>query len=158
MTQFMLRLALAMMIGSALVPWSHAQERKLEPVDEARRDLSWAMFKNQLLDAVVRRDRKFVLSILDRNVRFGRREIDLVIRRADVIAFVEVKGRAGAGFGHPLEAITWKKRREIATVALWWIQRFGEPGLSYRFDAVAVEPARDGSLAFQHVEDAWRLD
>jgi putative endonuclease len=96
--------------------------------------------------------------ILDRNVRFGRREIDLVIRRADVIAFVEVKGRAGAGFGHPLEAITWKKRREIATVALWWIQRFGEPGLSYRFDAVAVEPARDGSLAFQHVEDAWRLD
>ena len=71
MTPFMLRLALAMMIGGALVPWSHAQERKLEPVDEARRDLSWAMFKNQLLDAVVRRDRKFVLSILDRNVRVG---------------------------------------------------------------------------------------
>ena len=29
------------------------------------------MFKNQLLDAVMRRDRKFVLGILDRNVRVG---------------------------------------------------------------------------------------
>jgi putative endonuclease len=96
--------------------------------------------------------------ILGRNVRFGRREIDLVVRRADVVAFVEVKGRGGPGFGHPLEAITWKKRREIAAVALWWIQRFGEPGLCYRFDAVAVEPAKDGKLAVQHVEDAWRLD
>jgi hypothetical protein len=67
----MLRVALAMMIAGAFVPWSHAQERKLEPVDEARRDLSWATFKNRLLDAVMRRDRKFVLGILDRNVRVG---------------------------------------------------------------------------------------
>lgn len=96
--------------------------------------------------------------ILGRNVRFGRREIDLVVRREQLVAFVEVKGRRGPGFGHPLEAITWKKRREIATVALWWIQRFGEPGLSYRFDAIAVEPAADGTLSVQHVEDAWRLE
>ena len=52
-------------------PQLHAQERKLEPVDEAERDLSWAHFKNRLLDAVVKRDRKFVLSILDRNVRLA---------------------------------------------------------------------------------------
>lgn len=64
-------LALAILIGGASAPWSHAQERKLEPVDEAWRDLSWAIFKNRLLDAVMRRDRKFVLSILDRNVRVG---------------------------------------------------------------------------------------
>jgi hypothetical protein len=48
-----------------------SQERKLEPVEEAMRDLSWAKFKNLLLDAVMRHDRKFVLSILDRNVRIG---------------------------------------------------------------------------------------
>jgi putative endonuclease len=97
-------------------------------------------------------------TILDRNVRFGRREIDLVIRRDRIVAFVEVKGRRGPGYGDPLEAITWKKRREIAAVALWWIQRFGSTGISYRFDAVAVERGRDGSLEIRHVEDAWRLD
>jgi hypothetical protein len=48
-----------------------SQERKLEPVDEATRDLSWAQFKNRLLEAVMKRDREFVLSILDRNVRIG---------------------------------------------------------------------------------------
>ena len=71
MSRSMLRLALAMLIGAAVASWSHAQERKLEPVDEAQRDLTWAIFKNRLLDAVMRRDRKFVLSILDRNVRVG---------------------------------------------------------------------------------------
>jgi putative endonuclease len=96
--------------------------------------------------------------ILDRNVRFGRREIDLVALREKVVAFIEVKGRRGSGFGHPLEAITWRKRREIAAVALWWIQRFGQPELSYRFDAVAVERTGDGRLVVQHVEDAWRLE
>ena len=97
-------------------------------------------------------------TILDRNVRFGRREIDLVIRRDRVVAFVEVKGRRGAGYGHPLHAITWKKRREIAAVALWWIQRFGEPGFVYRFDAVSVMRSSDGRVSLEHVEDAWRLE
>jgi putative endonuclease len=94
--------------------------------------------------------------ILDRNVRFQRKELDLVIRRGALIAFVEVKGRKGTRYGHPLEAITWRKRLEIEAVARWWIERFGEEGLSYRFDAVAVERRPDGSLALTHVEDAWR--
>ena len=47
------------------------QERKLEPVDQALTDLSWLHFKNRLLDAVMKRDRKFVLGILDPNVRTG---------------------------------------------------------------------------------------
>lgn len=44
-------------------------EMKLLPVDEAAADPSWARFKNRLLEALVKRDRKFVLSILDRNIR-----------------------------------------------------------------------------------------
>jgi hypothetical protein len=71
MSRFLARLVLSVLVGTAFVPVLHAQERKLEPVDEAMRDLSWAKFKNALLDAVMRRDRKFVLSILDRNVRVG---------------------------------------------------------------------------------------
>ena len=52
-------------------PPLRSQERKLEPVDEATKDMSWAHFKNRLLDAVMKRDRKFVLGILDRNIRIG---------------------------------------------------------------------------------------
>jgi hypothetical protein len=48
---------------------AHAQERKLPPVDEAAGDVSWLRFKKQLLGAIERRDKQFLLSILDRNVR-----------------------------------------------------------------------------------------
>jgi putative endonuclease len=96
-------------------------------------------------------------SILHRNFRMGRKEIDLVARRGEVVAFVEVKSRAGSGYGHPLEAITWRKRREIQQVASSWVHRFGREGDVYRFDAVAVMwlPGRDPEV--EHVEDAWRL-
>jgi putative endonuclease len=94
-------------------------------------------------------------TILVRNFRMGRKEIDLVARRDGVVAFVEVKTRAGTGYGHPLEAITWKKRREIHQVATAWIDRFGHPDYTYRFDAIAVQVAA-GSESLEHVQDAWR--
>jgi putative endonuclease len=97
--------------------------------------------------------------ILGRNVRVGRKEIDLVARRGGVVAFVEVKTRAGPGYGHPLEAITWKKRREIQQVASAWIERHGSRAFAtYRFDAVAVHVAAGGAPPrIEHVEDAWRM-
>jgi putative endonuclease len=96
--------------------------------------------------------------ILERNVRFGRKEVDLVARRGETVAFVEVKGRRGPAYGHPLHAITWRKRREIQTVALWWIQCRGQPEWTYRFDAVSVELSREGHALIHHVEDAWRVE
>lgn len=95
--------------------------------------------------------------VLDRNVRWRRKEVDLVVRRDEVVAFVEVKGRRGPEYGHPLTAITARKRREIESVARWWVERHGRPGLVYRFDAVAVQRGSDGRLRVEHVEDAWRI-
>ena len=46
-----------------------AQERKLPLVDEGAADVSWLRFKKQLMSAIEKRDKQFVLSILDRNVR-----------------------------------------------------------------------------------------
>jgi hypothetical protein len=65
-------LALAAMLA-ALLPSlpAAAQERRLEPVDEAAKDASWASFKKRLIAAVEKRDRKFILGILDKNVRTG---------------------------------------------------------------------------------------
>jgi hypothetical protein len=48
-----------------------AQERRLEPVDEAAKDASWNGFKKRLLAAIDKRDRKFILGMLDKNVRSG---------------------------------------------------------------------------------------
>ena len=96
-------------------------------------------------------------TILDRNFRMGRKEIDLVARRGGVVAFVEVKTRGGLGYGHPLEAVTWKKRREIQQVAAAWIERRGGDEDTYRFDAVSVLLSAGGPPRVDHVEDAWRM-
>ena len=48
---------------------SHAQERKLPPVDEAAGDSSWPGFKKRLLSAIDKKDKQFLLSILDPKVR-----------------------------------------------------------------------------------------
>jgi hypothetical protein len=61
-------LLLATVLATATAP-AHAQERKLPPVDEAAGDASWLRFKKQLVDATQKRDKQFLLSILDKNVR-----------------------------------------------------------------------------------------
>ena len=95
--------------------------------------------------------------VLARNYRFGRREVDLVVRREDVVAFVEVKTRAGRGFGFPQEAITALKRREIEAVATHYLASRGLHGVSVRFDALAIEVDRECQVArVEHVPDAWR--
>jgi len=95
--------------------------------------------------------------LLHRNYRFGHREIDLIARRGAVVAFVEVKGRNGVRYGHPLDAVTGRKQREIERVARQWVARYGRPGDVYRFDAISVRVAAGGAPLVEHVPDAWRL-
>jgi putative endonuclease len=87
----------------------------------------------------------------------GRLEIDLVARRDRLVAFVEVKTRWSAEFGHPTEAVTWAKRREIARVASAWIDRHGRPDDVYRFDVIGVTLSTAGPHRLEHVEDAFRV-
>ena len=101
-------------------------------------------------------------TVLERNYRAGRNEVDLIVGRGRTVAFVEVKSRRGTGFGHPLEAITQRKRGEIAKVARAWLRaRGGLRGLTLRFDAVAVRFGRvhgaEEAPRVEHVADAWRL-
>jgi putative endonuclease len=96
-------------------------------------------------------------TILERNFRCGHKEIDLIARRGDTVAFIEVKARTSRTFGHPLDAITAHKRREITTVARSWIARHGNPAYSYRFDAVWIIGSPGGRIELDHVPGAWRI-
>lgn len=96
-------------------------------------------------------------TVLDRNFRFGHKEIDIIARQGRLVAFVEVKTRSGLEYGHPLASITFTQRRDIERVASAWVARFGRPGDSYRFDAAAVFRDESGKLRVEYVADAWRL-
>ncbi|HKU69423.1 MAG TPA: hypothetical protein VJQ51_01165 [Burkholderiales bacterium] len=61
---------LALMLVAA-APAAFAQERRIEPVDEAGKDASWTSFRRRLMEALEKRDRKYVLGIITQNVRNG---------------------------------------------------------------------------------------
>ncbi|MFW6193329.1 MAG: YraN family protein [Gemmatimonadota bacterium] len=94
------------------------------------------------------------MRVLDRNWRHGRRELDLVALDGEVVAFVEVKTRR-PGPQDPIEAVGWRKRREIRRAAEAWIHAHPRVGREFRYDVVGVVLGDDGPVV-EHVPAAFR--
>jgi putative endonuclease len=92
--------------------------------------------------------------VLVRRFRNGHRDIDLVVEQSGTVAFVEVKTRRGERFGDPVEAVHWRKRRQLIRSAKVWIDRFGRAGETYRFDVVGVLITGE-RVRIRHVVDAF---
>ncbi len=88
--------------------------------------------------------------------RSGHRDIDLIVRRQHVVAFVEVKARRGERFGSPIEAVHVRKQRELARSARIWVDRYGTPALTYRFDVFGVLMIGQ-SVRVRHIPNAFCL-
>ncbi|HMC56861.1 MAG TPA: YraN family protein [Gemmatimonadaceae bacterium] len=94
--------------------------------------------------------------VIQRRFRNGHRDIDLVVERDGTVAFVEVKARRGDEFGGPVQAVNYRKRKQLERSALVWIDRNGRLADSYRFDVIGV--LVDGAVVrVCHVENAFIL-
>jgi putative endonuclease len=77
--------------------------------------------------------------LLDSNVRVGRYELDLVLRRGRRLLVVEVKEKSGAGYGDPLEMIDAEKIRRVHAAASAWLAAHSElAALDLAFEAAGV--------------------
>jgi putative endonuclease len=96
--------------------------------------------------------------VIDRRWRSGRRDLDLVAIRDEVVAFVEVKTRRDTWSGDPVEAVNWRKQRELTRAAHAWIDQRGildaPVGAIYRFDVVGVLATRE-KIGVRHIEAAF---
>jgi len=94
--------------------------------------------------------------IVARNVRAGRREIDLIASRGNTLVAVEVKWRrrdspAGAGS----EAWRSEQRARAAEAVLLRMSEFSSrPEQSWRFDLIVLEEEPNG-LRLVHRRAAW---
>jgi putative endonuclease len=87
--------------------------------------------------------------ILDRRVRTPAGEVDLVMRKGNLVAFVEVKTRAT---GLELDfAIDERRLRRVAAAAEFLMPRYAGPGDDIRVDVILIAP---GKLP-RHIENAW---
>ncbi len=76
--------------------------------------------------------------LLARNYRTRLGEIDIVAEEGRTVVFVEVKTRRAHDCGHPAEAVTPAKCRQISKAALQFLGETGREGQEARFDVVAV--------------------
>ncbi len=81
--------------------------------------------------------------IIGANVRAGRNELDLIVRRGRELTFVEVKERRGTGFGGAIGAVDAEKRRRVRRAAQVWLTRNPQqPDIRVGFEVVAVDRGR----------------
>jgi putative endonuclease len=92
--------------------------------------------------------------ILERNFRFKRSEIDLIVKRDSWLVFVEVKTRSSIVFGHPEEFVNEKKETKILEGAEHYIFEKDWKG-PVRYDVIAVTINKNGGLEIRHIEDAF---
>jgi putative endonuclease len=96
--------------------------------------------------------------IVDRRWRNGRRDLDLVVMRENVVVFVEVKTRRTTWSGGPVEAVNWRKQRELTRSAQVWMDQRGTmvapPDAVYRFDVVGIVASKE-RVGVCHVEGAF---
>ena len=94
----------------------------------------------------------------DRNVRFGRGELDLVMDAPDGdLVFVEVKTSRQDRAGDPAGWVTPRKQLQIQRVAQGYCLERGIGDRPMRFDVVAVDvdPAAPGGETVRHIPHAF---
>lgn len=91
--------------------------------------------------------------IVERRLRSPAGEIDILARRGDVLAVIEVKARGD--FAAAAEATTARQKERLVRAAGWVLStRPDLAALTVRFDVMLVAPWR----LPRHVFDAWRAE
>lgn len=96
--------------------------------------------------------------IILRNYRTKLGEIDIIAEERGTLVFVEVKTRRGHKCGHPFEAVTSAKCRQISKSALLYLAEKGREGHPARFDVVAVSFAGGAAPVIELIKNAFDLN
>jgi putative endonuclease len=94
--------------------------------------------------------------ILDKNYRYGHKEIDLIGKEGNTIVFVEVKTGRSKRFGAPEERVSLRKQKNITMAALDYIQKSSVNGCDFRFDVLAISYEK-GKESINHIRNAFMV-
>ena len=92
-------------------------------------------------------------SLITKNYRFGKFEVDIIAQHEEKIVFIEVKYRVDDALMAPWQAVNRKKQRQIIRVANHYIEQKAID-LEARFDVVSIVGSSKG-IRIEHIEDAF---
>ena len=92
-------------------------------------------------------------TILEKNWRFGREEVDIIAQKGDILVVVEVKTRSGSFFGEPEEFVNRQKQKNLIKAINAYIEK-KDLDLEVRFDIIGVI-VTGKSHRINHIEDAF---
>jgi putative endonuclease len=93
------------------------------------------------------------MTVIDRNWRCRRGEIDIVALDGRTVVFCEVKTRRTATFGTPAEAVGPAKIRRLRSLAAAWLAEHPQVRGGVRFDVVCVWPQPAGAAVVEHLRE-----
>lgn len=95
-------------------------------------------------------------TLLGRNVRVGRLEIDVIAERLGRVVAVEVRARTSLEYGHPAETVDAAKRARVRRAFVEWLRREGVRSSSVRLDVAALLLSPEGRVrAFHYYANAF---
>ena len=118
-------------------------------------------------DTAVEFLRKAGYTVIERNFRAGRNEIDVIASNKDYLVFVEVKARTcnasgSLPYGNPASAVTYDKKQRTLAAASEYIRLKGTKGKQPRIDVIEVFFAHSPKFAstkeimkINHIENAF---
>lgn len=93
-------------------------------------------------------------SILEKNWRHRRFEVDIIALEGDVLVFVEVKTRSYDYFGRPEAFVSPAKEQRLAAAAAAYMEKIDHLW-AIRFDVVAVLKTKTGCWEAELIRDAF---
>jgi len=91
--------------------------------------------------------------IVERNWRFKKAEIDIIARKNEVLAIVEVKTRSSDYFGDPQDFVNTKKIKMLVEAVNEYVNS-KDLEVEVRFDIMAII-INQNKLTIEHLEDAF---
>ena len=93
-------------------------------------------------------------TILEKNWRWQKAEVDIIAKQDQTLVFVEVKARETDYFGNPADAVNSKKEQLLKDAAEAYLEQTGLEN-EVRFDIVSIVQAKGKKPRIEHIIEAF---